>query len=105
MIATAADIGYLFVSFKTEKGRDVAKLSELASKLIREQGAVGEELEVAVGVFSEYIEELLVDEGFATKDTKVIGALFFALLYDVMDFVDIQAFFFLSGADPATLTF
>jgi hypothetical protein len=63
----ADDLG----AFDAEERRDVAETRELARDLVGNQLAVREDLEVAVGMCREQIEQLRMEEGLTTQNAKV----------------------------------
>lgn len=92
LIGLTASIALGFQSFDADERRDIACFAELLGDFISQERAVGEELEVAVMMPLEDVEESLVHEGFATQDTKEPGAMTLTLEDDTINLLHRQAF-------------
>ena len=69
------------VAFDTDQRRDVAQLPDPLGDFRRDEVAVGEDLEVAVGVFGQDVEQFGVHERFPAHDPEE-GIAHFARLVD-----------------------
>ena len=68
--ASAAFVADDFAAFHADEGGDVAKFAEFLGDFFGDELAVGEDLEVGVGVIAEDLEEFLVHEGFSAEDAE-----------------------------------
>src|SRR5262249_33536070 len=69
-VAAAALVAYDLVALDADERRGVAELPQPFRLLVGDEVAVGEDLEVAVGVGGEEIEELRVHERLAADDAE-----------------------------------
>jgi hypothetical protein len=90
-------VAFLLQSLYADQGGDIPSLAELLSDFVCQEGAVGEELEVAVMMLLEEIEETLIHQRFASQDAKKLGSMTFTLSDDTVNLLHRQAF-------PSTLT-
>jgi hypothetical protein len=65
-VALTAAVALFFQTFYADEGSDITCPTELLGNIVGEEGAIGEELEVAVAVVQEKVNESLVEKGFAS---------------------------------------
>ena len=65
-VALTAAVALFFQTFYADEGSDITYPTELLGNIVGEEGAIGEELEVAVAVVQEKVNESLVEKGFAS---------------------------------------
>ena len=70
-VAAAAFVADDFGAFDAEERRDVAEARQLASDLVGDELSVREDLEVAVGMGREQVEQLRMEERLATQNAEV----------------------------------
>ncbi len=82
IMPTAADIRNLFITFKTEQRRNVARIPEFQGSFMIEQGSVCKKLEIAIGIVFENAQQLLMHQRFSPKDPKKERSLPFSGIYN-----------------------
>ena len=65
-VALTAAVALFFQTFYADEGSDITCPTELLGNIVGEEGAIGEELKVAVAVVQEKVNESLVEKGFAS---------------------------------------
>ena len=103
MVASPSGIGYQFIPFETDKRRYVCCPSQRPCNLVGEQGAIGKELEIAVGMCFKYIQQIAVHQGLPAKDTKKIAALLFAVGNNFVKGCCIETYRLFALRNPASL--
>ena len=83
-IGLTAAVALCLQSLDADDGGDVACLAELAGDVVGEECAIGEELEVAVAVVGEDVQQSSIHQGFATEDAEELGAVSLALTDDAV---------------------
>ena len=69
-LAAAALVADDLVPFDADERRDVAELAELLRHFVGDEVAVGEDLEVAIAVAAEDLQDLRVHERLAAEDAE-----------------------------------
>jgi len=85
LVALTAAVTLFLQTFNADEGCDIACPTELLGDIVGEEGAIGEELEIAVTVLLKEVEQSLVEKGFTTQDAEESGAMTFALADDAVN--------------------
>src|ERR1043166_8330976 len=79
-------------AFDTDERRDVADPPQVPSDLIGDQLAVGENLEVAIGVRGEDFQQLWMQERLASQNAEVAVAMPLGIIQDAVHVLERDAF-------------
>ena len=84
-VPAAPHVAHFFKSFDTDQRADISDAAHFFGDRVRDERAVGEKQEIAVGMFLENVEEAVVKQRLAAENTEKARALRFALRDDIIE--------------------
>lgn len=90
LVALTAAVAFFLQTFNADEGCDIACSTELLGDIVGEEGAIGEELKVAVTVLQEEVEQPPVKKRFTTQDTEESGSVTIALADDTVNLLYLE---------------
>ena len=85
ILGSATSIADDFGSLDADQWCGIPSLAQPSSNLVIDQLSVGEDLEVAIRMLIEYVEQMRVHERLATEDPKVAIAMLFGVIDDSVE--------------------
>jgi hypothetical protein len=103
VFATASFIGDRAGAFHADQGRGIAKFAQGVGRLGRDHLAIGEDLEIAIGVSGEEIKQLGMHEGLSAEHAEEDVAMAFGVVHDFVEFVQVHRLPWFVHIHPAAL--